>query len=165
MIIVANKMSEIAVASSNPNDADAFGRSAFNRYYYASYLIIREMLKRLNRGWSQSPHRGIPDLLEGTIINQIRNILKKQKTHGLVSPGQAAGLRTSANIATAELANLLRVAYEVRLVADYEPEVKIKQNGRSMVLFDHTLHEAQSWPIRASFLSKEIMRIWRALGL
>lgn len=165
MIVVADKLTEIAVGSQNFNHADVFARSAFNRYYYASYLITREMLRQLNADWSRSPHSSIPNLLELTIIKQIRSNLKKQKAVGLVSTGEASQMHTSARDSAMGLANILRTAYSVRCVADYEPEEKIKRNGKTMKLDNHSLDEAQGWPKRASFHTKEIMRVWRKLGL
>jgi hypothetical protein len=165
MITVANKLKEIAVGSNDPRHADVFGRSAFNRYYYASYLVTREMLRQLNSDWSRSPHSSIPSLLESTIIKQIRGNLKKQKAGRLVSEGEASQMRTSARDSATGLANILRAAYRVRCVADYEPEEKIRLSGKTMELDNHSLDEAQGWPKRASFHAKEIIRVWKKLGL
>ena len=48
MIVVAERLSEIALAEPVEEYADSYGRSAFNRYYYATYLITRDMLRQLN---------------------------------------------------------------------------------------------------------------------
>jgi hypothetical protein len=60
MIVVAKRLSEIALNEVSETDADAFGRSAFNRYYYASYLITRDMLRQLDPSWTRTGHSKIP---------------------------------------------------------------------------------------------------------
>ncbi|MFH1954732.1 MAG: hypothetical protein ABIL06_24350, partial [Pseudomonadota bacterium] len=78
MKTVADKLAELAIGEKNENTADAFGRSAFNRYYYASYLITRQMLKDLNTSWASTGHSKIPELLENSIIKRIRTEIKNQ---------------------------------------------------------------------------------------
>lgn len=45
---VADHLSQIA-KSRHADEADAFGRTAFNRYYYAAFLSTRELLMQIER--------------------------------------------------------------------------------------------------------------------
>jgi len=45
---VGAALAERAVTAQVLDEADVFGRSAFNRYYYATYLITRALLRELN---------------------------------------------------------------------------------------------------------------------
>jgi hypothetical protein len=165
MIVVAERLSEIALAEPIEEHADSFGRSAFNRYYYASYLIIRDMLRQLDRSWTRTGHSEIPKLLAGEVIKRVRNELHRQEKARLLGSGKAKSILKEANTATAELSNLLKNAYVVRCVADYEPEEKIFCDGRVIKLGEHTIGAARNWPSRASIHTKTLIKIWRQLGL
>ena len=69
---VADHLSK-AARTTVGGEADAFGRSAFNRYYYAAFLSTRELLSMIERSWSGVPHSNIPALLE----NDLRATLNK----------------------------------------------------------------------------------------
>jgi hypothetical protein len=163
MIVVANKLSELALQRNN-TDFDVFGRSAFNRYYYASYLITREMLGQLEPAWARTPHKGIPDLLNQTIAKKIRNAAQQQSGK-LISMHDAKQIRIDANVSVGDLATLLTSAYTVRCIADYDPDQRIHIANSSFTLFSHTNHEASQWPKRATIHSKTILRIWRNLAI
>jgi hypothetical protein len=165
MIVVANRLSQIAVDERIEIDADAFGRSAFNRYYYAAYLETRDMLGQLNPSWVRTPHSVIPGFLTETILNAIRRNAKRQLTLGALSKSESALLRDTANKSTAYLSDLLREAYAIRCVADYQPEQRILRDGNIIKLGDHSIQAARKWPQRASFHAKILIRIWRQLGL
>ena len=48
------------VLGSGDAEADAFGRSAFNRHYYATFLTVRELLVAIDIAWAKTPHAEIP---------------------------------------------------------------------------------------------------------
>jgi hypothetical protein len=165
MIVVAKRLSEIAVNEATEEGADAFGRSAFNRYYYASFLITRDMLRQLNPSWKRTPHSDIPDLLTETITKRISAEARRQAKASLIHASRASSLRTEARSAAGQLADLLKGAYEVRLVADYEPEERILRGNNVIRLSGHTLGEAGAWPKRAEWHASSLLRIWRDLAL
>jgi len=51
---------------------DAYARSAFNRYYYSSFLSTRELLSQLNGSWGREPHKNIPKILSENVVGQIK---------------------------------------------------------------------------------------------
>jgi len=166
MIIVAKKMAELASALQPHENRDAFGRSAFNRCYYATYLIVREMLAGFNPGWKKTPHKKIPDILEEAILNRIKNELKKQERKGTLKVGRASNIRKSAMFLVSELGALLKIAYSVRCVADYEPEKAVLfETGNVLKLEGHSVSEATKWADRASEHTKNLIKLWRDLGL
>lgn len=63
MKVVGDKLENFALGEKNILSKDLFGRSAFNRYYYAAFLVTREMLGELQNSWKATPHRQIPILL------------------------------------------------------------------------------------------------------
>jgi hypothetical protein len=137
-------------------NADLFGRSAFNRYYYAAYLSARELLQELNPKWAATPHKAIPDLLEGIVVDQLKAIAKRQGQHGTV---------TSAYKAASEIANVLRTAYAVRVVADYRPNNRVDFSNGTFKLVDHSVAEAASWVRRVDGPKGTLLRLYRSLGI
>ncbi len=165
MIRVAHRLSEIAISEKSDDHMDAYGRSAFNRYYYASYLIIRGMLRQLNTDWARTGHSQIPQLLTGRVVKIIRDEHDRQLRLGANPSARSGSMMHEAHLVTSELSQMLLIAYDVRVVADYEPEQRIERDGRVIKLRGHTISEAQGWPRRAEACTKRLIKIWRDLGL
>jgi hypothetical protein len=165
MQVVADRLAEIAGQVGKPDDVDAFGRSAFNRYYYAAFLAVRETLKAINPAWSRPTHKDIPDILEGSVREAIKRQIRNWEKSGALPPSRASSLRTSANASTGELAMLLKSAREVRRIADYEPETRCKITAALITLGNDSLQSAHQWPARARSYISTILKIYRELGL
>jgi hypothetical protein len=165
MIVVAKRLSKIALEEASGDDVDAFGRSAFNRYYYASYLIIRNMIDLINSSWTRTGHSEIPKLLRGPITKRINDEVRKQSRGKLISKSDASWRISEARRAAQQLAELMEGAYHVRCVADYEPEKRVLRDGNVITLIAHTTKEADNWPKRAGFHVGELLRICKTLGL
>jgi len=104
MKIVGDHLTGVAANRADVSECDLFGRSAFNRYYYAAYLITRDMLTQLDPAWGKTSHGGIPDLLEDSVINKIRKEARIQEKAGILSKTGASNIRTAAASAVAQLA-------------------------------------------------------------
>ena len=46
---------------------DAFARSAYNRYYYGCFLLLRSELGQMNSKWWKANHKDYPSILENSI--------------------------------------------------------------------------------------------------
>lgn len=152
-----------AMAAHAADEADVFGRSAFNRYYYATYLITRKMLQQLNPSWSGTAHKNIPSLLTQTVVRHVRETSRSQERQGLIKDAGSLCRWVAQNASS--LADMMKEAYEVRCIADYEPETQIQRSGKVIKLADHSTHEAENWPGRASLYAGAIVKTWRQLGL
>ena len=127
------------------DDLDQFGRSAFNRYYYATFLEVREMLRRFNPDWRGS-HSQVPDELEGSITRKISSIKRSAQR---VDDHQGVAICQSAKGGALSLAQLMRGAYVVRVKADYEPEIPITLDNTRFSLDTTSINDAHNWLIRA----------------
>jgi hypothetical protein len=156
-------LAQKAVTAQAPDEADVFGRSAFNRYYYASYLVTRAMLRKMDASWSRISHKDIQPLLTGKVVERVRRASRNQQRLGLIN--DAASLCSSVTAAASALADMMKAAREVRCVADYEPETQIVRRGEVIKLVGHSIEEAKYWPRRASAHSGTILKTWRRLGL
>lgn len=162
---VGEALAQKAITAQAPGEADVFGRSAFNRYYYATYLITRATLRQLDASWSRIPHKGIPPLLMGPVLERVKRVSRTAQQKGLIDGNDAASLYYSVRAAASELAEMMKGACEVRCVADYEPETQIQRKGKVITLVDHSIDEAKNWPRRAEAHSGIILGTWRRLGL
>ena len=140
---------------------DSFGRSSFNRYYYAAFLEVRTVLRQLSPKWGHVAHKNIPELLTGDITKALKKGLAlARKTDDRV----ALPLCSTAVTAARDLAALMTQAYASRVVADYEAEVRIVPGPAG----DYKLNEvfvsiAKAWPHKARTLSGSIGVAWQQL--
>jgi hypothetical protein len=151
MIVVAERLSAIALAEPVEDHADLYGRSAFNRYYYASYLITRDMLRQLDRSWTRTGHSNIPSLLTETVIKKAREELRRQQKLGGLGSGESASMRHDAHTAATKLPDLLKHASEVRRIADYETEQVPDHSPRLNGVVPSALSSSKNSQITATF--------------
>lgn len=165
MQIVAQQLSNWANENDEEAEKDLFGRSAFNRYYYASFLITREMLGTFKTSWRRTMHASIPELLETGLKKAVVDQINRNCARNLMTAREGSILRDKLRVATTELANLLRIANDARKIADYEPETKIVMANKVIKLDTHKLSSAAGWSNRASSYCKTIRSVWADTGL
>ena len=161
MKIVGDQLAAWALAQAEDDKKDLFGRSAFNRYYYAACLSTRKMLGELETTWERTAHRNIPHLLKGKLKEKLTSAIDK----GILTRGKDMEVINQHNSSIDALAVLLEQAYKVRISADYEPEVRIQQKDEVISLSGHTLTSAEGWPDRADSYCKAIRDAWKEAGL
>ena len=165
MQIVGDELQRLALAERDPLNFDLLGRSAFNRYYYATYLTTREMLAMMESSWKSTSHSNIPDLLKISLKNRASTQLKNQVKRGLIDRAEESRILTSIYALSCELADLLKFAYDARVFADYQPEILIIREENVISLKSHKITTAQQWPNRANVICKQLLKHWRRIGL
>jgi hypothetical protein len=163
--IVGEKLEAWAFGHTDPAEKDLFGRSAFNRYYYASFLFVRIMLSEFDESWKKTAHKEIPNILEGALLDRIKTQLKNNLKSGLINESEMNQLKNDAIRAASDLANLLGSAYSVRKVADYEPENHLVINNNSLILNGSSIGAAKKWPDNTQHNCKIIRRVGVKCGL
>lgn len=161
MKIVAEQLEKWALCHIDAEEKNLFGRSAFNRYYYAVFLLTREMLSDFKSSWKKTKHASVPELLRKSVKKEVESTLKSYISRGLVSKDTLNQLNINLNC----LAELLEEAYRVRCIADYESEIKIREDKKEIFLGNHTLTAAKHWPGRAAAYCKVIRKVWKETGL
>lgn len=149
----------------NGADADAFARSAFNRYYYAAFLSVRDLLSSIDSKWGGLPHSGLPDILEKTLVERVRKQAKNLQKTNVITESRQHALTKQASQASTDIASILRIAYNVRVVADYKPEQFVIFNHSDFELVKHTRAEARNWKLRVDQAKGTLLRISKELGL
>lgn len=143
---------------SNAEDFDQFGRSSFNRYYYALFLIVRSMILEFNPTWDAT-HSSIPQMLTGSIEREIKQYRSNAQRLG---QSDAILLCNRAISALAALAELMRTANTARVTADYNPNIKIVDESAARFSLGTTnITDAHSWATNARALTTTISRAWR----
>lgn len=144
MLIVANHLRDHACSLEAETDVDLFGRSAFNRFYYACYWEIRNNLPNIVDDWSRLRHKALPDCLEGSVKKEtLRTLERLRRTH-IISDSDYGRLRPRITRSIAEIAQLLRQGYSIRRIADYEPNQKTTRNGTALLLDGRKLSTFES---------------------
>lgn len=142
----------------DPDDFDLFGRSSFNRYYYALFLRVRPLILEFNHNWSEG-HADIPNILKTTLPKEIkafRNKMAKQQSANTVQ------ICNRAITSAAELSNLMNSARAVRTSADYYPEVRIISDGNDRFSLNNvSINDAHQWVDKVDRYVGEITRALR----
>ncbi|MTI99752.1 MAG: hypothetical protein FH752_14145 [Marinobacter adhaerens] len=165
MKIVGEKLESWALGQKDEAEKDLFGRSAFNRYYYAVFLSTRVMLGEFKASWRGTMHASIPDLLRTSVRKEVAKTSKAAARKGLISEAESSQIIQQHNVSVRALAGLLEDAYQVRIIADYEPEIVVHQERDVLSLDSHKLTSAKTWPDRAESYCKSIRKVWKELGL
>jgi hypothetical protein len=165
MKFVGEKLEQLAIHDTEMKHANLLGRSAFNRFYYASFLVTRSTLAKLDPKWKMTPHAEIPTRLRETIKKKVANALKIQERKGVITASEKGRILSRLQSSTEELAEMLELAYDARIIADYIPEELIVKSGKVITLRDHKLTTAKTWPDRAHSYCKTILKVYEEVGL
>ena len=98
-------------------------------------------------------------------MKRLRTTLKPLQSKGIVSRSRAMSLLSQAGAAAGDIAAILRIAYKVRVAADYEPEEKVTFEPATFRLATHTEAEAKQWLIRIDRSKGVILNVAREVGL
>lgn len=146
-------------------EADAFGRSAFNRHYYATFLTVRDLLVTIDVAWAKTPHSEIPERIEKNLVARIKDVAKMQVRSGVLGAGRSSAIVGQSISAATEIASVLKSAYSIRVVADYEPSHKIVFGASGIELDSCSIGEASSWWVRVEREKWKLIAISKELGL
>ena len=98
-------------------------------------------------------------------MKRLRTTLKPLQSKGIVSQSRAMSLLSQAGAAAGDIAAILRIAYKVRVAADYEPEEKVTFEPTTFRLATHTEAEAKQWLIRIDRSKGVILNVAKEVGL
>lgn len=146
-------------------DVDAFGRSAFNRHYYATFLTVRDLLVTIDAAWAKTPHAEIPNRIEKNLVARIKDAAKKQVRSGVLVAGRSSAIVGQSISAATEIASVLKSAYNIRVAADYEPSHKVVFGSTGLELDSCSIGEASSWYGRVEREKWKLIAISKELGL
>lgn len=162
MKIVAGHLLKEAYRRADRIERDVFGRSAFNRYYYATFLIVRAGLQQMNADWAMLQHAAIPDMLKGSIK---RELAKGKMKAARVGDSALVELCAKAGSAALQLSALMQKGYATRVVADYSPEIPVSfLVGPQCSLNSVGAKDASDWPNKAAVYIGTIVMAWSQIS-
>ena len=163
METVGHHLQMEAINRTSESEKDLFGRSSYNRYYYATFLCVRNLLTKLDPKWGQLTHSSYPEVLNGSVRSVLRGGIRdatRGKDWDLVRLCQRA--RTSSS----ELADLMKIGFTTRVTADYQPDVRVIFSGANrFVLNTVSINDAHNWPAKARSLTETIDAAWRQINV
>ena len=155
---VASMLANSALSATDLVNRDAYARSAFNRYYYATFLEARRLLSGIDSKWKGTPHKSYPDHLKGKMLRKLKNKSMLMKE---LNDYSSSKLLDSACHNLPILAEMMEVGYNLRIQADYVPEnLVIFSSTTNYELGNVTLEKAKQWPVRANRIADQILRAW-----
>lgn len=162
MEIVAQYLQQEALTRTDVTDRDYFGRSAFNRYYYATFLQVKAGLGSLRTEWATMAHAGIPEVLRGTVQRELKQGRYRAQR---ASDTEVVALCSRALAAVSALADLMERGYATRVAADYHPEIPVDfSSGPDFKLNTIAVVDARTWPSRARVLVGTITSAWKQVN-
>jgi hypothetical protein len=163
MYRVGDKLVAIAIGATDNEEADLFGRSAINRYYYACFLDAREAVLHISPTL-KIRHSQLPTNLEGAVADTVRKEIRRLERELAISSTDADSYRVTLNRAVSSLAQTLESAYKLRVTADYEPEKKAIRDKGIVLLDGTTSTKAKDWHREVAKAVGRMMKLWSDLG-
>lgn len=160
MQTVGHHLQLTAVSRTTAAEKDVFARSAYNRYYYASFLEARRMLSSMDKSWRSAAHKTYPEVLRGTIAKDFKR--ERQRAVKLGDFALEDNLR-QALAAALGLAKLLERAYGTRVTADYEETAVAFGGANGFSLNTITITEAYGWHASVEAFCSVILSAWRQI--
>ena len=145
--------------------ADAFGRSAFNRYYYACFLSVRDFLSLLDASWGRAKHKSVPELLRGKVSERITNELKKKERQKFFDAGEVQSKKSLVLTSLDRIASIMSEAYDIRGIVDYQPDVKIVFENGAFQINTTSVSKAKGWLQTIQHEKVKLVRVIQEVGL
>lgn len=140
---------------------DAYARSAFNRYYYSAFLNTRALLESLDPSWSSRPHAHIPSLLKKTVCKELKRARYNAQKIG---DKKLVSQINSATAAVEQLAEIMKRAYGVRVVADYEQNEHVSfDRSPRFSLRSIDISDAHEWEQKTQVLCTNVSKVWNQI--
>ncbi|MFD0892647.1 hypothetical protein KBB96_14580 [Luteolibacter ambystomatis] len=139
MLDVALHLKDYASGLDAAAKIDTFGRSAFNRFYYACYWELRTTLPNIHKNWLKIGHKALPDYLKSSVKKESIEQLEHLRKKSLVTAKEYGRLRGRIEHSIMEMAKLLTAGYAIRCIADYSPEFKAELVNGALILNNHKL--------------------------
>ncbi|ELD7983152.1 hypothetical protein ACE3IL_07530 [Enterobacter hormaechei subsp. steigerwaltii] len=144
--------------------ADAYGRSAFNRYYYACFLNVREFVSTIDSNWGKVKHAEVPTLLRVSVNKKIDIELKKSERIGDLTQGEYQSKKSMLLTSLDNMASTMSLAYTIRGVVDYEPEIEMIFSDGCFSINTTSVASAKGWLQTINVERAKVAKIMREVG-
>ncbi len=159
---VGNYLQREAIQRTDPHQRDLFGRSAFNRFYYATFIPLSNALAKMKPEWGGLPHKNVPTVLRESVIKGLKEGSKRANR---VGDYDTVSVCSRAIDYCHQLADLMESGYAIRVTADYNSAVPVDFTlGTDFRLASVPVSAAKQWPGRAVAYVEAISNAWRQIN-
>lgn len=159
---VGNYLQREAIQRTDPHQRDQFGRSAFNRFYYATFIPLSVALSNMKPEWGRLPHNNVPGVLRESVIKGLKEGVKRANR---VGDYDTVNVCSRAINYCHQLANLMESGYAIRVIADYNSAVPVDfTSGEDFRLASVPVSAAKQWPGKAAAYVEAISNAWRQIN-
>lgn len=156
--VVAHHLQIHAISITDSQARDLFGRSSYNRYYYATFLLVRSTLVQMRPEWGRAAHASIPEILTTSICRVLNQGRVRARKLGDMEMERRCHRAIKA---ARDLAHLMHESSATRVVADYQPEITVNFLHASRFSLNNVeITDAHQWPDRAAAWLHEIYGTW-----
>lgn len=161
MHLVAHHLQLEAVKRTEISEQNLYARSAFNRYYYDLFLMVREMLIELQDAkWSSLTHSSYPGVLDKIAKDFIKEKNRARKNGDFL----LVAIVSQAISASKEISKLMEKAYAVRVVADYDPTEFVNfTSATRFSLKNIEITDAHEWRNAVQLWIEDIKKAWQQI--
>ena len=165
MKAVGDKLREWAINENDDHIVNMFGRSAVNRYYYATFISVVCELVIIDDDWKYINHKDIPAKLSNKLNRYIKNNIKRQYKSNSIDYEDKMKYINIINESISSLSSLMKEAYSLRVKADYDFDEKAIKNDGKIIFCKKSLSHMQSWHSRANKDLGRILKVCKKLGI
>ena len=153
---------QVHAHNNNGPERDFFARSAYNRYYYGCYLLLRSTFAEMNPDWEETPHKSYPDLLNGSITRALKHA--KGRAHK-AKDVELVAMIDGALRAIPQLRAIIEEANATRIVADYYPRVSVDFDSAARFSLNGVdVSKAHEWQSKVQTLTGSLITAWRQIN-
>ena len=149
----------------DPRFADLAVRSAFGRYYYAAFHLVRSTLRTMDPALDQPKHDQIPGHLRRMVLRKIYRQIDRQRMQDVLTSQVAKALRVEAKISVNKLADFFEFARPIRTAADYDLHISVESVRTDPTLIGVSLAEAKGWPTHVEEKLNSVRRLCQKIRL
>ena len=159
MLEVGDHLRVAAMAKSCVN-ADRFGRSVFNRFYYSAYLRTRETLKFMGSEYTMG-HASIPTHLKVKIKPLFKSCARASSA--LSGRSEINAIASKCHVTCGEIAYRLEILNALRKTADYNPDIPSEIRDSDVILGSCKSAVARKYVAEIHMQCERLEGLWRQI--
>lgn len=164
MQVVANKLLQEAADRAATAEADLFARSSVNRYYYTMFLDARNFASEVHGDSKDVAHKAMPDHLQGKIARTMKREIGRAAKAGLILRRDELARTQESKALLDKVSESLVLYRELRVVADYQPEIIAIAAADDFKLASASINELRDAVRDARRRLERLRQIWRQVG-
>ena len=165
MKVVGDALKDWALSYTDESYINWFGKSAVNRYYYATLWEIVNSLYPLDNNIINLNHSSLPEKLKNRFKRNLKKHVDKQHKANIITEKEKKKFYHKINRSTKNLSLLMENAYHLRVRADYRLNCQIKKDHNVLYIDEVKFSEIERWQNKAEKEIQIIYKLSKDLGV